>query len=134
MMISLTNRVMIAIGISNLGAKSYWKRVYSMLVIPMSPETTFLFQNQDKYRSYRSTYAKQIEVKKYRMNIQNQKNKDFMEKQKIDENLGKTYGAGVVLEAKMIPDWMKRAEMKTKTNPKTCSFYGYSGKHTTTKA
>ena len=72
-MISLTNRVMIAIGISNLGAKSYWKRVYSMLVIPMSPETTFLLQNQDKYRFN----TKQIEVKKYRMNIQNKKKQRF---------------------------------------------------------
>ena len=40
MTISLTNRVMIAIGVSNLGAEAYWKRVYSMLVIPMSPETS----------------------------------------------------------------------------------------------
>ena len=45
MTISLTNRVMIAIGVSNLGAGSYWKRVYSRLVIPMSPETTSFLQN-----------------------------------------------------------------------------------------
>ena len=57
-----------------------------------------------------------------------------MEKQKIDEKLGKTYGAGVALEANMIPDWMKRAEMMTNKNPKTCSFYGCNGKHVTTKA
>ena len=85
MTISLTNRVMIVIGVSNLGAGSYWKRVYSMLVIPMSPETTSFLQNQDKYRSYRSTYAKKTEVKKHRMNMQNQKIKDLMEKEKIDE-------------------------------------------------
>ena len=61
MTMSLTNRVMIAIGVSNLEAKSYWKRVYARLVIPMSPETTSSLQNQDKYRLYRlhrSTYAK----------------------------------------------------------------------------
>ena len=57
----------------------------------------------------------------------------MMEKQKIDEKLGKTYGAGVALEANMIPFWMKRAEMMTKTNPKTCSFYGCNGKRVTTK-
>ena len=49
MTISLTNRVMIAIGVSNLGAEAYWKQVYSMLVIPMSPETSSFLQNQDKY-------------------------------------------------------------------------------------
>ena len=43
----------------------------------------------------------------------------MMEKQKIDEKLGKTYGAGVPLAANMIPNWMKCAEMLTKTNPKT---------------
>ena len=57
-----------------------------------------------------------------------------MEKQKIDEKLGKLYGAGVALEANTIPNWMKRAEMKTKINPKICSFYGYSGKHMTINA
>ena len=71
MTISLTNRVMIAIGVSNLGAEAYWKQVYSMLVIPMSPETSSFLQNQDKYRSYRSTYAKKTEVKKHRVDIQN---------------------------------------------------------------
>ena len=65
MTISLTNRVMIAIGVSNLGAEAYWKRVYLRLVIPMSPETISFLQNQDKYRSYRSTYAKKTEVKKH---------------------------------------------------------------------
>ena len=51
----------------------------------MSPETTSFLQNQDKYRPYRSTYAKKTEVKKHRMNMQNQKIKDLMEKEKIDE-------------------------------------------------
>ena len=100
MTISLTNRVMIAIGVSNLGAESYWKRVYSGLVIPMSP---------DKYRSYRSTYAKKTEVKQYRMNTHYKKISDVMEKQKIDEKGGMTYGAGISLKANLIPDWMKHA-------------------------
>ena len=72
MTISLTNRVMIVIGVNNLGVESYWKRVYLRLVIPMSPETTSFLQYQNKYRSYRSTYAKKTEVKKHRMNTQNQ--------------------------------------------------------------
>ena len=85
MTISLTKRVMIVIGVSNLGDESYWKRVYLRLVIPMSPENTSFLQDQDKYRFYRSIYAKKMEVKKHQMNTQNQKIKDLMEKQKIDE-------------------------------------------------
>ena len=107
--VNLIHRVMIAIGVSNLGAESYWKRIYSRLVIPMSPKTTSFLQNHDKYRSYQSTYVKKAEVKKHRMNIQNQKINDLMEKQKIDERAGKTYGASVALEVNLIPDWMKRA-------------------------
>ena len=81
MTISLTNRVMIAISVSNLGAESFWKRGYSRFVIPLSPKTTSFLQNQDKYRSYRSNYEEKTEVKKHQMNTQNQKIKDLMEKQ-----------------------------------------------------
>ena len=65
--ISLTNRVIIAIGVGNLEAESFWKRVYSKLVTPISPETTSFLRSQDKYRSYRShcsVYAKKTKVKK----------------------------------------------------------------------
>ena len=37
MTISLANRVMIAIGISNLGAELFWNNVYSALNISMAP-------------------------------------------------------------------------------------------------
>ena len=37
MTISLTNRVMIAIGISNFGAEKYWRSVYEELDIFISP-------------------------------------------------------------------------------------------------
>ena len=39
MAISLTNRVMIAIGINNHGAEKYWRRVYNGLDITMTLET-----------------------------------------------------------------------------------------------
>ena len=73
MTILLTNRVIIAIGVSNLGAESFWKRVYSRLVTPMSPETTSFLRSQDKYRSYRShrsVYAKKTKVKKKELTIE----------------------------------------------------------------
>ena len=44
------------------------------------------------------------------------------------------HGVGVALKANLIPDWMKYVEMKKKTNPKTCPFYGCLGKYVTTKA
>ena len=61
------------------------------------------------------------------MNTQNQKIKDLMEKQKLDEKTRKTYGVSVTLESNLIPNW-------TETSSNTCSFYGCSGKHVTTKA
>ena len=43
MPISLTNRVMVCAGISNIGAENYWKAVYSSLDLKMGHETTAFF-------------------------------------------------------------------------------------------
>ena len=96
---------MIVIGVNNLGDESYWKRVYLRLVIPMSPESTSFLQDQDKYRFYRSICAKKNRGKKHQMNTQNQKIKDLMERQKIDETKRvMTYGTNVALKANLILD------------------------------
>ena len=44
------------------------------------------------------------------------------------------HGVGVALKVNLIPDWMKHAEMKKKSYPKNCPFYGCLEKHVTTKA
>ena len=64
MTISLTNRVMIAIGINNYGAEKYWNRVYKELDIAMAPENVSFLQSQDKARFYKKKYKEQTSVKK----------------------------------------------------------------------
>ena len=56
MTISLTNRVMIAIGISNFGVEKYWRHIYEELDIFMGPETTTFLQSHDNSRYYRKKY------------------------------------------------------------------------------
>ena len=42
MTISLTNRVMIAIGISNFGAEKYWRRIYEERDIFIGPRNYYI--------------------------------------------------------------------------------------------
>ena len=53
MTISLTNRVMVCVGISNLGAKNNWNTVYSSLKLDMASETTEFLRSQDQIRKYK---------------------------------------------------------------------------------
>ena len=56
MTISLTNRVMVCAGISNLGAENYWNSVYSSLDLEMGHETTAFLRSQDQTRGYKKHY------------------------------------------------------------------------------
>ena len=67
MTILLTNRVMIAIGISNLGLELFWNRVYASLNINIAPETISFLQSQDHSWSYRKKYKERHDVKLLRM-------------------------------------------------------------------
>ena len=63
MTISLTHRVMIAVGISNLGSEKFWKIVYSRVNLITSNETTPFLHSQGTYRAYRTEYRGRNEVK-----------------------------------------------------------------------
>ena len=67
MTISLTHRVMIAVGISNLGSEKFWKIVYSRVNLTTNNETTPFLHSQETYRAYRTEYRGRKEVKKYRI-------------------------------------------------------------------
>ena len=136
MTISLTNRVMIAIGINNYGAEKYWRHVYNELDISMAPETVSFLQSQDKSRFYRKEYKERTSVKKRRVTNNNNKIKELMEKQRIDEKQGKTYGSGVALDSDSIPEFVKEAEERKKELLGIqCPFYGcFVKNHKTTKA
>ena len=79
MTISLTNRVMIAIGILNLGASLFWINVYSALNISMVPESISSLKSQDQSRVYGKKYEERHDVKLLRMSNYNKKIKDLME-------------------------------------------------------
>ena len=64
MTISLTNRVMVCAGISNLGCESYWKAVYSSLDLEMEHETIVFLHSQDQTRDYKKHYRSLTRVKK----------------------------------------------------------------------
>ena len=70
------------------------------------------------------------------MTTNNNKIKELIEKQRIDEKQGKTYGSGVAIESDSIPEFVKEAEERKKELLGIqCSFYGYFVKaHKTTKA
>ena len=53
MTISLTNRVLISVGISNISAVTYWEQVYFSLDLSMATETTSSLKSQDTFRFYK---------------------------------------------------------------------------------
>ena len=77
MPISLTNRVMVCAGISNLGAENYWKAVYSSLDLGMGHETTVFLCSQDQTRGYKKYYRSLTRVKIKRVSDKNAKVKTF---------------------------------------------------------
>ena len=70
------------------------------------------------------------------MTTNNNKRKDLMEKQRIHEKQGKTYGSGVALESDSILEFVKEGEeRKRELLGIKCPFYGCFVKgHKTTKA
>ena len=85
MTISLTNRVMVCVGISNLGAENYWNSVYSSLDLDMGHETTSFLRSQDQTRGYKKHYQSLTRVKIKRVSDNNLKTKELMNKQKVDD-------------------------------------------------
>ena len=79
MTISLTDRVLISVSISNLIAKTYWEQVYFSLVLSMATETTSFLKSQDTFQLYREKYAVRIDIKSKRAKDDNNKIKVLME-------------------------------------------------------
>ena len=51
--ISLINRFMIAVGISNLTAEQYWGQIYTSLGLDMATEITSFLKSQDTSHFYK---------------------------------------------------------------------------------
>ena len=76
MTISLTNRVMIAVGTNNLGHEKYWTSVYSSMDLKIETETISFLKSLDHNRVYKGKYQKQKEVKVKRNQSNNDKIKE----------------------------------------------------------
>ena len=96
---ALTNTVMIAIGTSNLEYVTYWERVFSDLDLIMNTDTKSFLIVKDQNHTYRKKHNEKIKTKQRRVEMQNQKMKELMVKQRIDDARGATYGAGVAIES-----------------------------------
>ena len=137
MTISLTNRLMVCVGISNLGAENYWNDIYSSLKLDMAYETTIFLNSQDQIREYKKHYRSLKRVKIKRVSDNNIKIKNLMQKQKIDDEKGIADGTGFAIECTdTLPSHIKLAEdNKKKLLGVKYSFYGCFVKgHVTNKA
>ena len=61
---SLTNRVMIAMGVHNLGYFRYWSRVFHYIGIHMSPSLAHYLQQKDNKKKRKRSYESSTERKK----------------------------------------------------------------------
>ena len=68
---ALTNRVMIAIGTSNLGYATFWERVFSDLGLIMNTNTRSFLIAKDHNYTYKNKYQEKIETKQRRVEIRN---------------------------------------------------------------
>ena len=73
MTISLTNRVLISVGIGNLTAERYWEQVYFSLGLSMATETTSFLKSQHTFRFYRKQYTARTDIKSKRAKDNNNK-------------------------------------------------------------
>ena len=135
---ALTNRVMIAIGTSNLGYVTFWEKFFPNLALIMNTDTRSFLLVKDQNHTYRKKYSEKIETKQRRVKIKNQKMKELMAKQRIDERRGATYGAGVAIESDtfQIPPLIKETEAKKKIQLKIdCPWSGcYKKGHKTNRS
>ena len=73
MTISLTNSVMIFVGIGNLTAEQYWGQGYLTLDLTMATETTFFLKSQVTSWSYKKMHQARTDIKSKRAKDNNNK-------------------------------------------------------------
>jgi len=127
---ALTNRVMIAIGTSNLGCVIFWEWVFSDLGPVMNTDTRSFLIVKDHNHTYRKNYQEKNrhETKKSWDAEPKNEGANGKTKQRIDDTRGATYGARVVIETDtfQIPPLIKGIEAKHKIELKIeCPLPGY---------
>ena len=143
---SLTNRVMIAMGVHNLGYLKFWYRVFDALKLHMSPALRHHLQQKDSKKTKKRKYESSPERKRKRMKGTHEKMRKELEKQIKDYNRGATYGSGIaILSENRLPQFvidddrnMKKLKSQrcplpgcmgrnhTTSSSKNCKYYGCS--------
>ena len=134
---SLTNRVMIALGTQNLGYYCFWSRVFESLNMDMSPNLKHHLMQKDNKREKKQKYEATPERKKKRARHQYDKMKTELQKQIKDNERGATYGAGTALEvATNLPVFVvEEFEQEKKLKTQKCPLVGCFGRcHTSSRS
>ena len=128
---SLTNRVMLAMGTQNLGYYGYWSKVFEVLRIEVSPSFKHHLLQKDRKKERKRKYESTPERKKKRAKRQYEKMADQIQKQIEDEKRGKTYGAGIAMETEnSIPLFVKEDDQrKKKLKSMRCPLLGCLGRN-----
>ena len=133
---SLTNRVMIAVGVHNLGFFGYWSRVFLSLGIDMSPSLAHHLQQKDNKKKRKRSYESSPERKMKRMKVHHEKMKEELKKQMRDFKRGATYGCGIAVEtANSLPAFVLEDDRKMKPlKSQRCPLIGCVGRNHATSA
>ena len=132
---SLTNRVMIAMGVHNEGYSKFWTRVFESLALDMSPALKHHLEQKDAVKSRKRKYEALPARKKKRARYQYEKMHKELRKQIDDAKKGKTYGTGIALETEdNLPAFVvENDRTDKKLSSQRCPFVGCFGKnHRTT--
>ena len=133
---SLTNRVMIAMGVRNEGFHGFWSRVFDSLQLPMSVSLANHLRTKDRRKGTKRKYESTTERKLKRAKVKNEKFQEQIKKQIEEKKRGATYGAGIALTTiSNLPSFVLEDERKLKKNKNQyCAFVGCLGTNHKTAA
>ena len=133
---SLTNRVMIAMGVHNLGYFLFWSRVFEALKLDMSPALRHHLLQKDRKKRNKRKYESSPERKNKRMKETHVKMRKELEKQIQDYKRGATYGSGIaILTENKLPQFVIDEDKKMKKlKSQRCPLPGCMGKNHTTSS
>ena len=121
---SLQNRVSVVIGIHNCGHLDFGSKVFLRLKMNLNTDLVKNLSQQDQTKQRKRKYNEKRETKVKRRRVQNEKMKDMMRKQQLDEVRGKTYQSGEAMRH-LIPNEVLKIEEEIKLKGKiNCGLWG----------
>lgn len=121
---SFNNRLSIVIGIHNSGHRNFWEAVFNRIGLTMTSDLIDNLSQRDQTKSRKRKYNAKREVKLKRVKVQNEKMKEMMKKQKLDEIRGATYQSGVALLDLVPSEVSKLEEEKKERGNISCKLLG----------